>query len=194
MNQIPDVTQLLINWNNGDQEALDRLIPLVYAELHRQARRYMKNEGPGHLLQTTALINEAYLRLIDQKVRWQNRAHFFAIASQMMRRILVDYARKRICDKRGGNLVQVQLDEVNSQVQLCIADIIAVDEALHQLSQLDPRRAQVVELRFFGGLNTEEIAQVLNISPITVLRDWNLARAWLVMTLSDNAMASLLQQ
>lgn len=163
-----EVTQLLAAWSNGDQAALDELMPLVYAELRRLARRYMNRESPGHTLQTTALVNEAYLRLVDaREVRWQNRAHFFAVAAQMMRRILVDFARSRQNLKRGGDVQQVSLDE-----------------ALSTLAALDPRQAQVVELRFFGGLSNEETAEVLKVSVGTVRRDWSLAQAWLYRELN----------
>lgn len=175
-----EMTQLLVDWSEGDQAARDQLIPLVAQELHRIAHHHMNREGPGHTLQTTALVNEAYLRLIDQKhVRWQNRAHFFAIAAQTMRRILIDHARKHARAKRGGGLHKVSLDEVAVLSQERASEVVALDEALERLALIDPRRAQVVELRFYGGLDTNEIAEALRISPNTVTRDWNLARAWL---------------
>lgn len=177
----PDhVTQLLIDCSNGSQEAFKQLFPLVYEELRRLAHRYMTQERPGHTLQTTAVVHEAYLRLIDQKhVQWQNRAHFFAIASQMMRRILITHAQSHAYAKRGGGALKVPLDEAAVLSQERASDLIALDEALKGLTAIDPRRSQVVELRFFGGLSNEEIAEVLNISTNTVTRDWNVAKAWL---------------
>lgn len=175
-----EVTQLLINWRNGDREALDRLIPLVEDELRRIARRHMRRERPGHTLQTTALVNEAYLRLIHQKnVAWQNRAHFFAIAAQLMRRILVDYARSDHRAKRGGGAHKVSLEEAYVLSAERAAELIQLDEALARLSALDPRKGHVVEMRYFGGLSLEEMAEVLGVSQNTVMRDWNTARAWL---------------
>jgi len=175
-----DVTRLLVAWSNGDQTAIEQLTPLVYSELHRLAHRYLGRERKGHTLQTTALVHEAYLRLIDQKeVRWQNRAHFFAIAAQMMRRILVDYARSRNVAKRGGDARQVSLDEAMDVSDERAADVIALDEALKSLSDLDQRKGRIIELRFFGGLSIEETAEVLGVSPGTVMRDWTFAKAWL---------------
>jgi len=175
-----DVTQLLAAWSDGDPAALERLTPLVYRELHRLAKGYIHQERPGHVLQTTALINEAYLRLIDWKdVRWQNRAHFFGVAAQLMRRILVDFARARQQAKRGGAARQVSLDEAAAVAVGRGTELIALDEALQQLSAIDPRRGRMVELRFFGGLSEEETAEVLRVSPRTVRREWSLARAWL---------------
>jgi RNA polymerase sigma factor (TIGR02999 family) len=175
-----EVTRLLVAWSNGDQAALEQLTPLVYSELHRLAHRYLGRERKGHTLQTTALVHEAYLRLIDQKeVRWQNRAHFFAIAAQMMRRILVDYARSRNVAKRGGGTQQVSLDEAMEVSDERAADVIALDEALKSLSDLDQRKSRIIELRFFGGLSIEETAEVLGVSPGTVMRDWTFAKAWL---------------
>lgn len=174
-----EVTQLLLDWSKGDQSALDKLVPLVHDELRRLARHYMRRETPSHTLQTTALVNEAYLRLVDQSVPWQNRAHFFAIAAQMMRRILIDHARGHARAKRGGGAIKVSLDEAAIMPQEQAAELIALDEALTRLSTIDPRRGRVVELRFYGGLSNEEIAGVLKISSNTVMRDWNLARAWL---------------
>jgi RNA polymerase sigma factor (TIGR02999 family) len=174
------VTQLLVEWNNGNQAAAEKLMPLVYEELHRLAHQYMSRERPGHTLQTSALINEAYLRLIDQKeVHWKNRAHFFGIAAQLMRRILVDYARRRRYQKRGGEVRQVEFDEAMIVSQERAADVIALDDALKSLAEFDERKSQIVELRFFGGLSIEETAQVLDVSPGTVMRDWTLAKAWL---------------
>jgi len=180
-----EVTQLLIDCSNGNQDAFKQLFPLVYEELRRLAHRYMTHERPGHTLQTTAVVHEAYLRLIDQKhVQWQNRAHFFAIASQMMRRILITHAQSHAYAKRGGGAVKVSLDEVAVLSQERASDLIALDEALKALTAIDPRRSQVVELRFFGGLSNQEIAEVLKISPNTVMRDWNVAKAWLYREMS----------
>src|SRR6267143_384725 len=175
-----EVTQLLIDWSRGDQAALDSLMPLVYEELRRLAHRYMRRERVGHTLQTTALINEAYLRLIEQQqVQWHNRAHFFAISAQLMRRILVDHARSRGYQKRGGGVPKVTLDEALMGPQEKGQDLVALDDALNALVGVDPRKSKVVELRFFGGLSVEETAEVLKVSPDTVLRDWRLAKAWL---------------
>ena len=176
------VTEMLQEWgSHGDREALDELIPIVYAELRRQAARQLRRERAGHTLQTTALVHETYLRLVGQReVRWQNRAHFFAIAAEMMRRILVDHARKTSAAKRGGSALKLQLDESlaapDEQQQ---PDLVAIDEALVKLAALDPQQGRIVELRFFGGLNVEETAEVLGISPRTVKRDWRVAKAWL---------------
>ena len=176
----PEITQLLIAWNNGEAAALERLTPLVHAELHRLAKRYMAGERPGHLLQTTALVNEAYLRLIDwQNVEWQNRAHFFGLAAQIMRRILVDFARARYREKRVGGEMQVSLSEAAEVPSGRNVDLVALDDALQALEKLDPRQARVVELRFFAGLSLEETAEALNVSLSTVRRDWSLAAAWL---------------
>jgi len=179
------LTQLLIDWSNGDKEALDSLTPLVYDELRRLARYYMRREDAAVTLQTTALVNEAYLRLIDQRnVRWQNRAHFFGIAAQLMRRILVDQARKRHNRKRGGDVRKVPLEEAAIVSQERAADLIALDSALTELAAIDQRKSRVVELRFFGGLNIEETAEVMKISPATVQREWSLAKAWLFREIS----------
>ena len=175
-----EVTQLLIDCSKGSQDAFKQLFPLVYEELRRLAHRYMTQERPGHTLQTTAVVHEAYLRLIDQKhVQWQNRAHFFAIASQMMRRILITHAQSHAYAKRGGGALKVSLDEAAILSPERATELIALDEALKSLTAIDSRRSQVVELRFFGGLDNEEIAEVLKISPNTVTRDWNVAKAWL---------------
>jgi RNA polymerase sigma-70 factor (ECF subfamily) len=175
-----DVTQLLINWGKGDEQALEQLMPLVYQELRRLAHRHLGRERDGHTLQTTALVHEAYMRLVDQKeVQWQNRAHFFAVAAQMMRRILVDYARARQYAKRGGGAQQVALDEAMVVSDERAADVVALDEALNSLAEFDPRKSRMVELRFFGGLSIEETAEVLALSPGTVMREWTLAKAWL---------------
>jgi|SRR2546427_10051076 len=183
------VTQLLVAWSDGDQTARDELIPLVYEELHRLAHHYMNRERPGHTLQTSALVNEAFVKLVDQRdVRWQNRAHFFGIAAQMMRRILVDHARSRQSAKRGGDLRQVSLNEATIVSDQRAADVVALDEALKNLAAIDQRKSQIVELRYFGGLSTEETAEVLKVSPGTVNRDWTLAKAWLrrEMTVAGN--------
>lgn len=174
------VTQLLQQWSEGDENALTRLMPLVHDELHRLAHQHMRRESAGHVLQTSALINEAYLRLVDQpQIRWQGRTHFFGIAARLMRHILVDEARKRNAAKRGGSLIQVPLDEANAVVQDQAANVTALDDALQRLETIDARQGKVVELRFFGGLSIEETAEVLKVSPGTVMRDWTFARAWL---------------
>ncbi len=172
---------MLQEWSGGNQEALDALLPLVYAELHRQASRYLRRERAGHTLQTTALIHEAYLKLIDQReVNWQNRAHFFGIAAQAMRRILVDYARGRHREKRGGIGEDLPLEEAALVVsEGRSVDLVALDEALDRLAEFDKRQARIVELRYFSGLSIEETAEVLRISPATVKSDWNMAKAWL---------------
>jgi RNA polymerase sigma-70 factor (ECF subfamily) len=175
-----EVTELLLAWNKGDSSALDRLVPLVYAELHRLARGYLRRERAGHTLQTTALIHEAYLRLIDaRRVQWQNRAHFFGVAARLMRQILVGLARERGYQKRGGGARQVSFDEALVIDEGRGAELVELDEALAALAQFDERKAQVVEMRFFGGLTEEEIAAALDVSPETVRRDWRLARSWL---------------
>jgi RNA polymerase sigma-70 factor, ECF subfamily len=175
-----DVTGLLLAWRTGDDEALARLTPLVYDELHRLARRYMRGEQTGHPLQTTALVNEAYLRLVDsRRVGWRNRAHFFAVAAQLMRRVLVDVARRQRFQKHGGDWQKVILPDGFEPAVASDTDIVAVDDALQELARLDPRKARVVELRFFGGLSLEETAEALGVSTDTVGRDWRAARAWL---------------
>jgi len=179
------ITQLLVAWSEGDRAALDKLVPLVHAELRRIARNYMRGERKDHTLQTTALINEAYMRLVDQKhVRWQNRSHFLAIASELMRRILVDYARRRQYQKRGGGALQVSLSDAAGLANERSLDLVALDEALKSLAEIDERRSRVVELRFFGGLSIEETAEVLKVSATTVERDWTIAKAWLHKTLN----------
>jgi RNA polymerase sigma-70 factor (ECF subfamily) len=179
-----DISKLLVAWTGGEQSALDKLTPIVYQELHRLARRYMKGERPGHSLQTTALVNEAYLRLVDYKrMQWQNRAHFFAVSAQVMRRILVEHARRRNL-KRGGAVPHVSLDEAAQVVGSRPADLVALDDAMNSLARLDPRKVQVVEMRFFGGLSVEETAEVLKVSSVTVMRDWSTAKAWLYRELS----------
>jgi RNA polymerase sigma-70 factor (ECF subfamily) len=181
-----DITRLLLAWSDGDQTALERLLPLIERELHRIARNYMRRENPGHTLQTTALVNEAYFRLVDQKtVRWQNRAHFFGIAAQIMRRILLNYARDRHREKRGGGNVQVSLSEVAVITAEQSAELIALDEALKRLAGFDERKCRVVELRYFGGLSVEETAEVLGVSVVTVARDWKMAKAWLAREIRD---------
>jgi RNA polymerase sigma factor (TIGR02999 family) len=172
--------------SNGEQDALEQLIPLVYSELHRLAHRYMGNERREHTLQSTALVHEAYERLINLKdVSWQNRAHFFAVSAQLMRRILVDYARSRRYSKRGGQWRKVPLNEAVAVFQDRRTDIVALDDALRTLADIDPRKASMVEMRFFGGLSIKETAEVLNVSPETVLRDWRLAKVWLLRELSQ---------
>ena len=174
------VTQLLQQWSEGDQNALDKLMPMVHDELHRLAHQHMRRESAGHVLQTSALINEAYIRLVDQpQMRWQSRGHFFGIAARLMRHILVDDARKRNAAKRGGSLIQVPLDEASTVVQEQAANVAALDDALQRLETIDERQGKIVELRFFGGLSIEETAEVLKVSPGTVMRDWAFARAWL---------------
>ena len=175
-----EVTQLLVAWSNGDKKAMDQLMPLVYQQLHRLARRRLVQEGPGHTLQTTALVHEAYLRLVGQKKsRWQNRAHFYAIAAQMMRRVLVDYARNRRCAKRGGGAQKMSFDEMMVVSGGNAASVVAVDEALTTLAQIDERKSKMVELRFFGGLSIEETAAVLGVSTDTIRRDWTFTKVWL---------------
>jgi RNA polymerase sigma-70 factor, ECF subfamily len=178
------VSGLLRAWSDGDRDALDRLTPIVYDELHRLARHYMRGERPGHSLQTSALVNEAYMRLVDYKgMQWQNRAHFFAVSAQLMRRILVEHARRHNL-KRGGGVPHVSLEETALVGGDQSADLVALDEAMDALSRLDPRKVQVVEMRFFGGLSVEETAEVLKVSPVTVMRDWKTAKAWLYRELA----------
>jgi RNA polymerase sigma-70 factor, ECF subfamily len=180
-----NITRLLLDWRAGDQAALDQLAPLVYDELRRLAHRRLRHERPGHTLQTTALVNEAYLRLIDQReVSWQNRAHFFAVAARLMRRILVDYARSRHYAKRAGEEHKVALEEAAEVSDERGAELIAVDEALQSLAAFDERKSRVVELRFFGGLTIDETAEVLQVSHATIEREWTTARAWLYRELS----------
>jgi len=185
-----EITQLLVAWNNGDGAALEQLTPIVHAELHRLAKHYMAGERRGHILQTTALVNEAFLRLIDwQNVEWRNRAHFFGLAAQIMRRILVDFARARRREKRGGDALQVSLSEAADVAQEQSADLVALDDALQTLEKMDPRQARVVELRFFAGLSLEETAEALKVSLSTVRRDWSLAEAWLYRELNKAVMS-----
>jgi RNA polymerase sigma-70 factor, ECF subfamily len=180
-----EITRLLQAWGHGDQAALDRLTPLIYDELRRMARRYMRQERADHTLQTTALVNEAYLRLVDvTQAKWHDRAHFFAVSAQIMRRILVDAARRRAAIRRGGHQIRSELEELPNLSSNRDREIVAIDEALKTFAEMDPRKARVVELRFFGGLSVEEVAEVLKISPQSVLRDWKLAKAWLMRELS----------
>jgi RNA polymerase sigma-70 factor (ECF subfamily) len=174
-----NISTILRAWAGGDQGALDKLTPIVYDELRRMARRHMRRERPGHSLQTTALVNEAYLRLVDYKrMQWQNRAHFFAVSAQLMRRILVEHARRHNL-KRGGGVLHVSLEEALVMGGGREAEVVALDDAMNALAKIDPRKVQVVEMRFFGGLSVEETAEVLKISPVTVMRDWTMAKAWL---------------
>jgi len=185
-----EITRLLQGWNDGDEQALEKLTPVLYRELHRMAHRYMRQERPGHTLQTTALINEAYIRLIGWKnVRWQNRAHFFGVSAQLMRKILVDSARSRNYAKRGAGARVVSLDEAPAVSRDRAQDILALDRALERLAEVDPRKSQIVELRFFGGLTLEEAAEVMNVSSRTIRRDWDLAKAWLSRAMSEETTA-----
>ena len=179
-----DVTELLIRWRNGDQRALDQMLPLVYDELRRLARRRLRSEPPGHTLQSTALVHEAFLRMMDQHAQWQNRAHFFGIAAQMMRRVLVDHARSRSAAKRGEGVRKVTLDAGIAAPETRGVDIQALDEALSSLGKLDPRQEKIIELRFFAGLSIEDASEVLQLSPATVKREWATARAWLYRELT----------
>jgi RNA polymerase sigma-70 factor (ECF subfamily) len=187
MSSRSDATELLVAWSNGDESAFDRLVPLVYQELHVLAQRYMRGERPDHTLQATALANEAYIRLIDvNRIQWQNRSHFLAVAAQTMRRILVEFARQRHRQKRGGDLVRVTIDHADDIAREQGVDVVALSDALTALATFDPRMSQVVELRFFGGLSVDETAKVLNVSPETVMRDWKTAKAWLLRELSHS--------
>jgi RNA polymerase sigma-70 factor, ECF subfamily len=186
-----DVSMMLRAWSGGDQSALEKLTPFVYDELRRLARRYMRRERPGHSLQTTALANEAWMRLVDYKrMNWQDRAHFFAVSAQLMRRILVEHARRHNL-KRGGGVQHVSLDEAVVMSGERAGDIVALDDAMNALARFDPRKVQVVEMRFFGGLSVEETAEVLKVSPVTVMRDWTAAKAWLHRELSRGTGESL---
>jgi RNA polymerase sigma-70 factor (ECF subfamily) len=183
-----EITAQLLAWNQGDAEALERLIPVVYRELRRMAQHHLRSENSGHTLQPTALVHEAYLRLIDQtQVEWQNRAHFFGIAAQMMRRILVDHAKAKHRDKRGGGAVPLSLDEALNYGHERADELVALDDALLELAAFDDRKSRVVELRYFGGLSVDETAQALDISPKTVIRDWNMAKSWLYQQLSNES-------
>jgi RNA polymerase sigma-70 factor (ECF subfamily) len=180
------VTQLLADWSSGDATALQKLIPLVQPELHRLAHHYMSRERAGHTLQTTALVNEAFLQFVDKtRPNWQNRPHFFAVAAQLMRRIMVDHARERHALKRGGAALKMTLDETAVVTEARAAELLALDEALEKLAAFDPRMCKIVEMRYFGGLTMEEIAEVLKIHPNTVMRDWSAAKAWLYAELSE---------
>jgi RNA polymerase sigma-70 factor (ECF subfamily) len=180
------LTDLLIEWREGDKAALDKLTPLVYDELRRIAHRYVQHERNGHTLQTTALVNEAFVRLAgSEKVAWQSRAHFFAVTAQVMRHLLIDHARRRSYAKRAGEAKQVSLAEAHAMTQQRATELVALDEALEELSRLDPRKARVVELRYFGGLSREETAQVVEVSPMTERRDWRAAKAWLYRRMKD---------
>jgi RNA polymerase sigma factor (TIGR02999 family) len=186
------ITQMLLDWSDGNQSALDRMMPVVYSELHRLAHRYMNREHAGHTLQTSALVNEAYLRLVDQRnVKWHNRAHFFAIAAQMMRRILVDYARSHLYAKRGAGAVHVSLTHAGLVSNEPTAEVTALDEALTKLESIDPQQARVVELRFFGGLTIKETAEAMGISVDMVKREWSTAKAWLYREMSSSTDESL---
>ena len=183
------VTELLLSWGEGDHSALEQLIPLVHAELGRIARRYMAGERRGHTLQPTALVNEVYLRLVDlERVRWQNRAHFLAVAARLMRRVLIDFARSRGYQKRGGDVERIVLDEALLVDVGRGHDLLALDEALDELARIDSRKSQIVVMRFFGGLSVEEVATVLSVSAATVTRDWKLAKSWLLRQLDRTTM------
>ena len=185
-NSPPEITQLLIGWGEGDERALEKLMPIVYTELRRMAGNFMRRQSPDHTLQATALVNEAYMRLIDSsRVNWQNRTHFFAICAQLMRRILVDFARKKNSLKRGGDRIQITLTERVEKPVEKEEDLVALDEALTRLAEFSPRQAQIVELRYFAGLTDEQIAEAIDVSSRTVRRDWAVARAWLYRELSS---------
>jgi RNA polymerase sigma-70 factor, ECF subfamily len=183
-----DVTVLLHAWRRGEEHALDKLMPLIYGELRQIAHRFMAREQPGHTLQTTAIVNEAYLRLIDaSQIEWKDRAHFFGVSANMMRRVLVEFARSRGREKRGGDIRKVEIDEAVLNLPRQETDLVALDDALNALAKIDSRKAKVIELRFFGGLSLEETAEVLSVSPDTVRRDWRLARAWLIREMKSGA-------
>ncbi len=184
----PDVTQLLLNWSKGDQAALEELMPLVYGELRRLASAYLRRERPNHTLQSTALVHEAFMRLVNQQeVHWQSRAHFFAIAAQMIRRILVDHARSQRAEKRGSGAVKLELDAALAIPLKTDVDLVLLNDALDRLAEMDPRQSRLVELRFFTGLSIEETAQVMQLSAATIKREWNAARAWLFREISRNS-------
>lgn len=184
--QTHQVTQLLIDWSNGDRAALDKLVPVVEQELRRLAHHYMSRERAGHTLQTTALVNEAFVRLVNRKsIHWQNRAHFFGISAQLMRTILVDHARSHACAKRGGGAGKLELDEAMVVSQQRASEVVALDDALKELALIDPQQSHIVELRFFGGLTVEEAAEVLHVSPATIKREWSTAKAWLYRELEN---------
>ena len=184
-----EVTRLLRAWSAGDESALERLTPLVYNELHRLAHRYMAAEQPDHTLQTTALVHEVYVRLVDVDIGWHDRVHFYAICARLMRRILIDFARSRNYQKRGAQFPHIELDDAATVSAVVGSELLAVDEALKELAKLDPRKGEVIELRFFGGLTVEEVAAALRVSPETVMRYWRLAKAWLLRELSHEAKA-----
>ncbi len=184
-----NVTRLLLEWGDGNQQALEALVPLIYKELRNLAHNFLYRERPGHTLQTTALVHEAYLKLIDQNdARWQNRAHFFAIAAQAMRRILIDSARKHAAAKRGGPQAELSLDEVTDIALEPDINLLKLDEALNELAKIDPRQSRIVELRYFGGLTIEETAEVTSVSPATVKREWMMARAWLHQEITESGL------
>lgn len=188
MTHTRDVTAILVSWSEGRREALDELVPLIYDELHRIAARYLRQERAEHTLQPTALVHEAWLRLIDQQnVNWQNRAHFFGVSAELMRRILVDHARRKKAEKRGGGAATVVLDENIEWSARRDLDLVDLDDALEALAKLDPQQSKVVEMRFFGGLSVEETAEALGVSPTTVKREWRMARAWLLRELEKPA-------
>ena len=183
-----DITRLLLEWRNGSERALDELMPIVYSELRRMARNYMRRQSPGHTLQTTGLVNEAYMRLVDSnRVNWQDRNHFFAVSAQLMRRILVDFARRKNSQKRGGDQIMVTLDERVDKAAESGTDLVSLDEALTRLAEFSPRQSRIVELRYFAGLTEEQVAETLDISSRTVRRDWNLAKAWLYRELQPGS-------
>jgi RNA polymerase sigma factor (TIGR02999 family) len=183
-----EVTERLIAWSAGDRAAFDHLLPIVYQELRRMAGAYLRQENPGHTLQPTALVHETWLRLIDQtRVNWQNRAQFFGVAAQMMRRILVDHAKAKHREKRGGDAVKLSLDDVVNLSQERVTDLLALNDALDDLSRIDGRKSRVIELRYFGGFSVEETAQILEVSPETVIRDWKMAKAWLYQQIKREA-------
>jgi RNA polymerase sigma factor (TIGR02999 family) len=182
-----EITRLLVAWSHGEEAALDALTPMIYAELRRLAQRYMRQERPGHTLQSTAIVHEAFIRLVDQNVEWNSRTHFFSIAAKMMRRILVDHARARGTSKRGAGAAHVPIDERTLTAPEREVDLVALDEALEHLAKVDPQRSRIVELRYFGGLSNAESADVLGISPATVQRQWTGARAWLYRELTHRA-------
>ena len=184
---VGEITKLLHAWSEGDQSALERLTPIVFDELHRLAGRYMKRERPGHSLQTTVLVNEAYMRLVDySRMEWQDRAHFFAVSAQLIRRILVEHARRHNL-RRGGGVQHVSLEEAAVVGGRRSADLVALDDAMNSLARIDPRKVQVVEMRFFGGLSVEETAEVLKVSTVTVMRDWSTAKVWLYRELAGGS-------
>lgn len=186
MHPSPEITELLVSWSNGDKDALDRLFPLIESELHRLAHHYMQRFNSGNTLQTTALINETYINLVDQrKVKWQNRAHFFGISARIMRRVLLRYVRDRKRLKRGGGFQKISLSDAELMTDVKSSELIALDEALRRLEKLDERKSNVVEMKYFGGMSVDETAEVLKISKITVMRDWKMAKAWLAREMNN---------